>query len=234
VGVAVGGISRFATTVAAVISVALALVAWAQEPADEDAPAVDTILAGAADKAATTAATPDTAVPGPFVVPALTPVDLALEAELGSKISTTGERFPIRLTAPILIDGEVAVPAGATGEGEVVHAKKAGGSGAAGELVLAARFLTIGERPLKLRSMRFAVAGRDATNAVNAVNVASAASPLPIGLVGFVITGRNVVYPAGTAAAAKTAEEFVIERVAVVPIEGGAAEQAPEESHSDQ
>ena len=38
--------------------------------------------------------------------------------------------------------------------GEVVHAKKGGGSGAAGELVLAARYLDFEGSRVRLRSMR--------------------------------------------------------------------------------
>lgn len=146
-----------------------------------------------------------------LIIPALTPVSLEIQADLGSKISTTGGHFPVSLLAPVIVDGREVIPAGTTGEGEIVHAKKAGGSGAGGELVLAARFLAIGDRRLKLRSMRLALAGRDASQTVNAINAASAAGPLPIGLIGFAITGRNVLVPKGTTANARTAEAFSIE-----------------------
>jgi hypothetical protein len=93
--------------------------------------------------------------------------------------------------------------------GEVVHAKKAGGSGTAGELILAARYLQIGERRLQLRSMRLAVAGKGAVGAVDAFNAASVVSPLPVGLLGFAVTGSNIDVPAGSIAVAKSAQEFV-------------------------
>lgn len=144
------------------------------------------------------------------VVPALTPVKIELMATLGSKISTSGESFPIKLAQPIMIGGKVAVPAGTVGMGEVVHAKKSGGSGAAGELVLAARYLDVNGQRLRLRSMNFAQNGHSNTGAVNAVAVASAASPLPIGLIGFLITGGQTTVPQGTIADAKTAEAFMI------------------------
>lgn len=144
-------------------------------------------------------------------MPALTPVKIELMATLGSKISTSGESFQIRLAQPILVEGKVAIPAGTPGAGEVVHAKKSGGGGAAGELVLAARYLDFAGRRLRLRSMNFAQNGRSNTDTANAVALAGAASPLPIGLVGFLITGRQITVPQGTIADAKTAEAFTVQ-----------------------
>ncbi|MFD2578932.1 hypothetical protein ACFSTD_10665 [Novosphingobium colocasiae] len=60
-------------------------------------------------------------------MPKLTPVTLQIDGALGSRISKTFDRFPIHLYEAIVIDGRTLVPAGASGWGEVVHAKKAGG-----------------------------------------------------------------------------------------------------------
>lgn len=143
-------------------------------------------------------------------IPALTPVKLELLATLGSKLSKSGEMFPIRLAEPIFIDGREVVAAGATGMGEVVHAKKSGGMGAAGELVLAARYLDIGGQRLRLRSMSQSPSGRSNIGTVNTINVASAASPLPIGLIGFFIKGGQVTIEQGSIADAKTASAFTL------------------------
>ncbi|NOU03252.1 MAG: hypothetical protein HOO94_06355 [Novosphingobium sp.] len=154
-------------------------------------------------------------------VPKLTVVELVIDAELGSKISTTGATFPLHLEKPLVVDGKEVVPAGTIGQGEIVHAKKAGGSGAAGELVLAARFLTVGERKLRLRSMRIALTGGDAIGKVDAYNAAAAGAgvltPIPFGLLGFAVTGKNVVVPKGAQALAKTAEDFPVEAAAPAP-----------------
>lgn len=148
----------------------------------------------------------------PQCVPPLTPVKLVLRAHLGSKISKNGEWFEIELAEPIVVNGVTLVPAGTRGMGEVVHAKKSGGSGASGELVLAARYLDIGERRLRLRSLHFAAAGEDRIGTVNTLNVASAASPIPgLSLIGFFIKGKGIDLPEGTLAEAKTAEPFVLE-----------------------
>lgn len=160
-----------------------------------------------------------------LAVPALTPVTLELLAPLGSKLSKSGDNFPIRLAEPIVVDGQILIAAGALGVGEVVHAKKAGGSGAPGELVLAARHLDVCGRRLRLRSMHVAPTGRSKVNTVNTINVASAAALPPVGLVGFLIRGGQVDVPQGTIADAKTAEAFAL---ALEPeAETPGAQQAP-------
>ncbi|WP_054106356.1 hypothetical protein [Novosphingobium sp. AAP83] len=145
-----------------------------------------------------------------LVVPALTPLVIRLEADLGSRLNKTGDRFPLSLAEPVLIAGVTVLPAGLLGEGEVVHAKKSGGSGAGGELVVAARWLEVGGKRLKLRSLRLNVAGKDAIQKIDSLNAASAASPVPLGLLGFFIKGKNAVHAKGDLAEAKTAEAFSI------------------------
>lgn len=145
-----------------------------------------------------------------LVVPARTPLRIEVLADVGSAINKSLDRFPIRLAEPLVMEGREVIPAGTLGEGEVVHAKKAGGSGASGELVLAARWLDVSGRRLRLRSMRVGLSGRDAVATVDAMNVATVLAPAPIGMLGLFITGRNVVYAKGTAAQVLTAEPFAI------------------------
>ncbi|WP_370034534.1 hypothetical protein [Qipengyuania mesophila] len=147
-----------------------------------------------------------------IVVEKLTPVVIEILEPLGSKTSKSLDSYRIRLAEPIVVDGTEVVPAGAEGMGEVVHAKKAGGMGAAGELVLAARYLTVDGRELKLRSMELleTAEGKDRMGTVHALNVASAASPIPIGLIGYFIGGGNIEIPAGALASAKLAAPFEI------------------------
>lgn len=151
-------------------------------------------------------------------IPALTPISLVIDADLGSKISTTGQTFSLHLAEPLVIDGQEILAAGTTGQGEVVHAKKAGGGGAPGELVLAARFLTVGERTVRLRSMRVALAGKDKMGTVNTINAVAAGTVPVVGFIGFAINGHDVVYPKGTIAAAKIAQDFSFESSGNSPI----------------
>jgi len=145
-----------------------------------------------------------------LVIPALTPVTLEMMAPLGSKISTSGDSFPLRLAEPVIVDGVTLLPAGATGRGEVVHAKKAGGSGVGGELVLAARYLDVCGQRLRLRSMHLSPNGRSKTKTVDTINMASAAVAPPIALVGFLIKGGEVTVETGTEAEARTATIFTL------------------------
>ncbi len=148
------------------------------------------------------------------IVPALLPLTVEIMAPVSSKTSKTGEMFPIRLAEPITLDGVTVVPAGAMGVGEVVHAKKSGGSGAGGELILAARYLDVSGRRMALRSMQLAATGQDQTV------LAMAASEL-IGPFGFAVRGKNVEIAAGRRATAKTAVTFML------PAETAAAQTTP-------
>ena len=143
----------------------------------------------------------------PRCIPPLTPVLLLTRTHLGSKISTSGDMFEFELDQPITVNGKVLIPAGTRGVGEVVHAKKNGGSGASGELVLAARYLDVGGRKLRLRSLHFAAAGQDRIGTVTTMSVASPA----LALVGFFVKGKGIDLPVGTQADAKTAEAFLLD-----------------------
>ena len=164
----------------------------------------------------------------PVAIPSLTPILIRFETEISSQVNKTGERFLISLAEPIIIGGKEIVPAGAKGEGEVIHAKKSGGSGAAGELVLAARWLDVDGRHLRLRSLKAATAGKDAIHRVDAFNAASVMAPLPIGLFGYAINGAKAVYAKGSFATAKTAEAFTVGEVrnsTIPPMPGGLENQ---------
>lgn len=170
------------------------------------------------------------------VLEKLAPVVIEILEPLGSKTSKSLDTYRIRLAEPIMRDGTEVVPAGAEGMGEVVHAKKAGGMGAAGELVLAARYLTVDGRELKLRSMELfeTAEGKDRTGTVHTLNVASAAAPLPIGMIGFFIGGGNIEIPAGALASARLAAPFEITPAAEVAAMAPAQELSGPEGGTDE
>ncbi|GGY95916.1 hypothetical protein GCM10011614_08330 [Novosphingobium colocasiae] len=139
---------------------------------------------------------------------------MQIDGALGSRISKTFDRFPIHLYEAIVIDGRTLVPAGASGWGEVVHAKKAGGSGAAGELVLAARVLTVDGRELHLRSLRLGGSGENHNQAATTL---AAVAGLAGAVGGWLMKGSEVDVPSGTIAGAKVAEDFAVAESAVTP-----------------
>lgn len=137
------------------------------------------------------------------VVPALLIVDIEIGAPLNSATSKDGDTFPIRLSSPITVDGHVAVPAGVSGLGEVVHAQKSGMGGGGGELLLAARYLEVDGRRLRLRSFRAARYGKNQTGLAMATTYA-------FGVFGLAVKGKNTAVTTGTVAEAKVAEAFSI------------------------
>lgn len=158
-----------------------------------------------APEAVVTAAKPADAPPAPaaLVLPKGTPIVIAIDKELGSKISQTGETFPIRLAEAVAVDGVEVLPAGITGQGQVVHAKKAGLAGAAGELVLAARWLDLDGRRIELRSFRFFEAGEVTLSKGQDNTGVSNVTTALAGPIGFLIGGGNTIVPPGTVASAK-------------------------------
>lgn len=169
---------------------------------------------------------PSSVVTPAKTIPALTPVVVRFEAALSSQTSVSGERFPMTLAEPIMLDGQVVVPAGAAGEGEVIHADKSSWGGASGELVLAARWLDVNGRRLRLRSLRASGAGRAA------VNEALVASVLVTPLV-FAVKGQQATFPKGWLAEAKTAEAFALDDVTDSNGSLGSGKSEPTKENTD-
>ena len=108
-------------------------------------------------------------------VPALTPVFVRIDDEISSRASKSGDRFRITVAEDVRVGDSVVIPAGTTGEGEVIHAAKPGAGGKAGELIVAARFVRVGENEVRLRSFALGVAGKD--KSVDALAVSFIAGP---------------------------------------------------------
>src|SRR5688572_5211911 len=73
------------------------------------------------------------------------PVGTRVLVEIGEAVSTRthrrGDWFLIALSDPVVVDGVVAVPAGALGMGQVIDVRKPDVGGKPGRLVLAARYV---------------------------------------------------------------------------------------------
>jgi hypothetical protein len=64
--------------------------------------------------------------PKPFVVPAGTAIPVILTTKLNSGVNKSGEEFDASIAAPIMVEGEEAIPKGASVTGTIVSAKKQG------------------------------------------------------------------------------------------------------------
>lgn len=153
----------------------------------------------------TSAATPDpatAATASSLRIPAGSPVQLQLLDDVGSR-GKRGDRFRIRLSEPLLQGDTVVVPAGAEGIGEITHASRAGMGGRPGELLLAARYLVIDGRQVRLRAFHLGGSGSDRIG--GAVALAFATGPFALFL-----HGGEIRIPAGTTGNAKLAEDLVV------------------------
>lgn len=134
-----------------------------------------------------------------------TEVEIELVEGLSSATGLLSQRFPIRLAAPILVDGRVIVAAGALGEGEIIDVTKAGINGKQGKLIIAARFLNLNGTQVRIRGMTVIAAGK------SRVDLATGMMMVPyVGLATVFVRGGNIEMPAGTRAIAKLATDVEI------------------------
>jgi hypothetical protein len=92
-----------------------------------------------------------------YQLPANTEIHLRTLDAVASNTHKRGAHFRIETTTPVLIDGMELIGTGVRGEGEVVHADKARFGGRAGELILTARFIQVGDVQVKLKSFTIGV-----------------------------------------------------------------------------
>lgn len=167
---------------------AVAGPAWAQEPL------------------ATPAAAPAVVAPAATccLIPAGTPVQIQIAQEVGSKTNIPGDKFTIRLAYPITVNGQVVVPEGVKGVGEVVHAAKAGMGGKPGELLVAARYLTVGDVRIPLRGFKLGGQGKDRGSDSLALTMA-------VGVIGLAVRGGDLMMSDGLEGNAKVASDVTVQ-----------------------
>jgi hypothetical protein len=147
------------------------------------------------------------------VPPAMAPAGSIVALEITQAISTKtikpGDRFTFRLAKPLMVGETIVAPAGTTGEGEVIHSTPGRLGGKAGELILAARFLTLDNHRVDLRSFRLIANGKDRSDAALALMLAGGlASPVG-GVAAFLVKGGDIDVPVGAIAVAKLAADLI-------------------------
>jgi hypothetical protein len=172
------------------------------------------------------APSPETAPQAIAAIPALphvadgAVVEIELAEPVSSRLGKRGDKFALRLHAPVLLDGAVLLPAGTPGVGEIVHADRARGGGKPGELILAARYLELDGVHLPLRGMKLGLTGKDNSDKTMAAAVA-------IGVFAQFIHGGEIEIPAGTIARAKLLGDFTPADVVPAPAAESAARMPP-------
>ena len=147
----------------------------------------------------------ETQLPTCCMLPALTPIEIEISDPLNSKTSKIGDFFRIRLVQPIMVNNTVIVPAGMSGQGEVIHAAKARVAGKPGELIIAARWIDFQGKKLPLRSFKYGSSAGKSN-----VDTAAAAGIIIAAPVMLFIVGGQVNIPVGTRAQAKLATDVFI------------------------
>ncbi len=127
-----------------------------------------------------------------------THVVVEIAEPLNSSKVHRGDFFALRLAEPVSLDGNVVIPAGTTGVGQVVDASPSRGGGAPGKLVLAARHLDYAGQQLPLHALKLGAKGKD--NSALAMGVSFAAGPFAM-----FVHGGQIEIPVGTRADAKLA-----------------------------
>jgi hypothetical protein len=157
--------------------------------------------------------------PGAIIIPAGTEIEVELVETLNSARNLNEEVFPIRLVAPIMVDGRVVVAAGAMGGGEVIDARPSGFAGRQGRLTVSGRYMEINGARAPIRGMRFGVAGADHTNVATTLMFIA-----PIGMM--FVQGGEVEFPTGLRGIARLTSAVEV-RAENLPSEAQAAALAP-------
>lgn len=183
--------------------------------------AMTSVALSAAAQSAETGPTPSPTRPH---VASGTPVLIEITELVSSKTHNRGDKFAIRLAAPIQVDDRTLVPAGVTGVGQVIDSARSGMLGKPAKLLLAARYLDFDGAQIPLRTLQLGKVGADATNAI------MVASFVPyVGIAALLVHGGEIEVPAGTRAQAKLAADFPAEPV---PAPSGPATSNPLEKGS--
>jgi hypothetical protein len=132
-----------------------------------------------------------------------TVVEIELTDAVSSETAKRGDKFGLRLAQPIVLGDRVVVPTGAPGMGEVVFAQPAHLMGAAGKLVLAARYVDFGGQRLALHAFKLGAGGENR-------ETETFVADLLFGPVSILIPGGGVEFPVGTRANAKLAADVVL------------------------
>jgi hypothetical protein len=151
-----------------------------------------------------------------------TPIWVETTEVISTKVHKPGDHFGLRLVEPIMLDGQVIVPAGLTGQGEVIDSARPGIGGKPAKLVLAARFLDRDGQHVTIRGLKLGAAGVDRTNTSLAVSF------IPyVGLAGIFVHGGEIDIPAGTKGAAKLGVDIELSPLPAAPVSAPVPAAAP-------
>ena len=137
------------------------------------------------------------------IIPKGTIVEVQIDETVTSEASVPGRRFALHSHMPISVGGVILVPSDLRGEGEVVHAARAGGSGRSGELIINARFIDCGAIRIPIGRLKIVAGQDDRTMAAMGVSAI-----VPFG--GLLVKGGSVDIPTGAIGEARVMRDVAL------------------------
>lgn len=135
-----------------------------------------------------------------------TPVVLSTRTQVSSKLNKPGDRIYFEVVEPLMHDGQVVVPVGATAVGEVADMQRNGLFGVKGKLAIRLLYMLTPSGPVR-------ISGR-AGNEGASGTAASVATIVFVSWLGFLIHGTSAKMGSGTVVNAYLADDlkFTIQR----------------------
>ena len=124
------------------------------------------------------------------VLRAGTEIRFNTRTELSSRTSRVGDRFDLEVVEPVMLQGQIVIPAGSLAVGEVTRVRRKGMWGRRGILETRLLHVQVGDRQFRITG----AAGDRGRAGVGGV----AAAALTIPVAGFFITGTSAVIPPRT------------------------------------
>lgn len=166
---------------------------------------------------AASAPAPEAAAPAPapaaggILVPKNLLLNLEVVNEVSTKTANPDDFFKLRLAKDLVLDDKVVIPAGTPAVGQVIDSQAPGAFGVPGKLLVAIRFLELGDQKIPLRLYK-ASEGEDRTSLGTAIGLA--AGPFVA-----LVRGGHVVLAPGQILVAKIAKDTsVVPPVPALPI----------------
>lgn len=129
-------------------------------------------------------------------------IHLRTRTELNSQTNHVGDRFELEVSDPVMLNGQVVIPAGSVATGEVTSVRRRGMWGRRGLLETRFLFLRVDDRQIRITGSGNG-AGHTGTGGV-------AAAVLTVPVVGFLVTGTSAVIPPQTLMVAYLNEDIEV------------------------
>jgi hypothetical protein len=118
-----------------------------------------------------------------------TDVELMVVREVNSRSAKAGDRFRLRVNAPVVVDGATVIPVGSSAWGEVISARGTAAAGGKGQLSLRLLHVDTAWGPVRLAGTKGAEGDSNTGGVILGV--------LGFGILGLLNKGGNATFKAG-------------------------------------